>query len=529
MTTSLDPPAAAPEPLRIDSAQGRWVLGATVAGSGMAFLDGTVVNVALPHIGEDLGASVGGLQWVVNGYLLVLSALILLGGSLGDRVGRRRTYQVGVAIFAAGSAACAVAPNVGTLVAARVVQGVGGALLTPGSLAILEASFRRQDRSRAIGAWSGLTGVASAIGPFVGGWLVDTGSWEAIFLINLPIAAFVVLVAARHVPETRDPEMAGPLDVPGAVLVAASLGGLSWGLIAAGEDGWTAPPVLASLALGIVAAVLLVVVERRSHNPMVPPSLFASAQFRAANLVTVVVYAALGGVFFLLVVQLQQVLGYSALAAGAATLPVTLIMLAGSARSAQLSDRNGPRLQMSVGPVLVGVAMVLMTTIDAGTSYVTGVLPAVIVFGLGLVTTVAPLTATALAAVDDRHAGVASGVNTTVARAAQLAAVAALPLAAGITGDAYQDPAAFSDGFSRAMVIAAVMAVAGGVLAAVLVRNPAPAAEPPVPAAPGEPAPVPELAAARPAPAGYFCGVEGPRLDTCPGSSAARAHQGEPA
>jgi MFS family permease len=262
----------------------------------------------------------------------------------------------------------------------------------------------------------------------------------------------------------------------------------------------------------VVASVLLVVVERRSHNPMVPPELFASSQFRAANLVTIVVYAALGGVFFLLVVQLQQVLGYSALEAGAATLPITLIMLAGSARSAQLADRIGPRLQMSVGPVVVGAGMVLMTTIDAGSSYVTGVLPSVIVFGLGLVTTVAPLTATALAAVDDRHAGVASGVNTTVARAAQLAAVAALPLAAGITGDAYREPAAFSDGFARAMVIAAVLAVAGGLVAAALVRNP------PTPAAADEAEPIPVRAPT----AGYFCGVEGPRLDTCPGASAAR-------
>src|SRR5215204_2657543 len=294
-------PGAAFEPLSFGSSQGRWVLIASVAGSGMAFLDGTVVNVALPHIGEDLGASVGGLQWVLNGYLLVLSALILLGGSLGDRFGRRRIYQLGVTIFAVASVACAVAPNVGTLVAARLAQGVGGALLTPGSLAILEASFRRQDRSRAIGAWSGLTGVASAIGPFVGGWLVDAGSWRAIFLINLPLSVFVVIVAARHVPETRDPELAGPIDAAGALLVALSLGGVSWGLIAAGEDGWTSPAVLAALIGGVVCIGLLVIVERRRPDPMVPPELFASSQFRAANLVTVIVYAALGGVFFLFV------------------------------------------------------------------------------------------------------------------------------------------------------------------------------------------------------------------------------------
>jgi EmrB/QacA subfamily drug resistance transporter len=496
--------------LSFDSAQGRWVLLATVTGSGMAFLDSTVVNVALPHIGEDLDASVGGLQWVVNGYLLVLSALILLGGSLGDRYGRRRIYQLGVIVFAIGSIGCALAPGTAELVVARLAQGVGGALLTPGSLAILEASFRQGDRSRAIGAWSGLSGAASAVGPFLGGWLVDAGSWRAIFLINIPLAVVVVLVSARHVPETRDPELAGPIDVPGAVLVALSLGGLSWGLIAAGERGFGSPGVIAALAGGAVAAVLLVVVERRRPEPMVPPELFASSQFRAANLVTIVVYGALGGVFFLLVVQLQQVLGYSALEAGAATLPITLIMLAGSARSAALADRIGPRLQMSVGPVIVALGMVLLTQVDAGSSYLSTVLPAVAVFGLGLVTTVAPLTATALGAVADRFAGVASGVNTTVARAAQLAAVAALPLAAGITGDAYRDPAVFSDGFVTAMIITAVLSAAGGLVAALLVRNPE--------AVPEEA--VPEVAAA---PWGFFCGVEGPRLDTCPKTASDQA------
>ena len=515
--SSLEDPRG-PEPLRMDSAQGRWVLAATVTGSGIAFLDGTVVNVALPHIGEDLGASVGGLQWVVNGYLLVLSALILLGGSLGDRYGRRRMYQLGIVVFALGSALCAAAPNVGTLVAARVVQGVGGALLTPGALAILEATFRRQDRSRAIGAWSGLTGVASAIGPFVGGWLVDAGSWRAIFLINLPLSVFVVIVAARHVPETRDPELAGPIDGAGALLLALALGGASWGLIAAGEQGWGSATVLLSLAIGVVSAVTLVVVERRKRAPMVPPELFASSQFRAANIVTVVVYAALGGVFFLLVVQLQQVLGYSALEAGAATLPITLIMLVGSSRSGLLADRIGPRLQMTLGPLIVALAMLALTRVEAGTSYYATVLPAVLLFGLGLTTVVAPLTATALAAVADRHAGVASGVNTTFARAAQLTAVAALPLAAGITGDSYLDPADFSDGFARAMVITAVLSAIGGVLAALLVRNP-----PRVAAEPEVGAPPAAEAAAAPA---WFCGVEGPRLDTCPGRSAARTGSG---
>ncbi len=502
--------AAAPEPLALDTSRGRWVLLATVTGSGMAFLDSTVVNVALPHIGADLDASVAGLQWVINGYLLVLSALILLGGSLGDRYGRRRIYQLGVVVFAVGSIGCAGAPGTAELVAARLAQGVGGALLTPGSLAILEASFRREDRSRAIGAWSGLTGVASAIGPFLGGWLVDAGSWRAIFLINIPLAVLVVIVSARHVPETRDPEMAGPIDGLGALLVAVSLGGLSWALISAGDEGFASASVIVALVVGVAAAVAWVMVERRRPAPMVPPELFASSQFRAANLVTIIVYGALGGVFFLLVVQLQQVLGYSALEAGAATLPITLIMLAGSARSAALADRIGPRLQMSAGPLIVALGIVLLLRVDAGASYVTGVLPAVVVFGLGLVTTVAPLTATALGAVPDRFAGVASGVNTTVARAAQLAAVAALPLAAGITGDSYRDPVAFSDGFMTAMIITSVIAAAGGVVAFLLVRNPPEPVAVPEPAE-GAPAPPPPPEA-RP---GWFCGVEGPRLDTC--------------
>jgi len=384
-------------------------------------------------------------------------------------------------------------------VVSRIAQGVGGALLTPGSLAILEASFRREDRSRAIGAWSGLSGVASAVGPFLGGWLVDAGSWRWIFLINLPLSVFVVLVAARHVPESFDPEAPRQVDVPGAVLVAGGLGGLSWGLIAAGEQGWGATAVWGSLVAGAVSLGAFVVRPRRTEYPVVPPSIFASAQFRAANLVTGAVYAALGGVFFLLVVYLQTVLGYSALEAGAASLPITILMLALSARSGALAARIGPRLQMTVGPLLVAAAALLMVRIEAGAGYFTHVLPAVTVMGLGLACVVAPLTATALSSVADRYAGVASGVNTTVARAAQLAAVAALPLAAGITGDAYLDPEAFTDGFRIAMVITAALAALGGLVALAGIRNPEP-----------EPEVVPV------SPTGWFCGAEGPPLDTCP-------------
>jgi EmrB/QacA subfamily drug resistance transporter len=482
------------------------VLAATVGGSSIAFLDSTVVNVALPHIGEDLDAGIGGLQWVLTGYLLAVSSLILLGGSLGDRFGRKKVFQLGVVVFALASLLCAVAPTVQLLVAGRVIQGVGGALLTPGSLAILEASFRPSERARAIGAWSGLSGVASAIGPFVGGWLVDAASWRWIFLINLPLSLFVVLVAARHVPESLDPDAARHIDVVGALLVAAGLAGLSWGLIAA-DDGWSSPSVWGPLLFGAAALMLFVVDTQRSPDPMVPPAIFASAQFRAANLVTAAVYAALGGTFFLLVIQLQTVLGYSAIEAGAATLPITLLMLALSARSGALAARIGPRLQMTVGPLLVALGTLLMTRIGAGDSYVTSVLPAVLIMGAGLATVVAPLTATALAAVDDRHAGVASGVNTTVARAAQLAAVAALPVAAGITGEAFLDPVAFSDGFRTAMFITAGLAALGGVIAAVGIRNP-------------EQVPEVEPAAE---PARFFCGAEGTPLHTCPGSTAGQS------
>jgi EmrB/QacA subfamily drug resistance transporter len=490
--------------LSLGTAPGRWVLAATVLGSGIAFLDSTVVNVALPHIGEDLNTGVGGLQWVLNGYLLAVSSLILLGGSLGDRFGRKRIFQLGVIVFAGASLLCAVAPTAPALVVARVLQGVGGALLTPGSLAILEASFRPDERSRAIGAWSGLSGVASAIGPFLGGWLVDAASWRWIFLINLPLAAFVVVAAARHVPESFDPHAAHHVDLLGALFVAIGLGGLSWGLIGAGERGWSAPSVWGALLVGAAGVAAFVVNERRSKAPMVPPSIFASAQFRAANLVTAAVYAGLGGIFFLLVVQLQNVLGYSAIEAGAATLPITLMMLGLSARSGALAARIGPRLQMTVGPILVAAGALLLTRVDAGAGYLDAVLPAVLVIGLGLATVVAPLTATAMGAAEDRYAGVASGVNTTVARAAQLAAVAALPVAAGITGASYLDPVAFSSGFRTAMIITAGLALVGAVIAFVGIRNPV----------------RPPEAVPAPAPTGWFCGAEGTPLDTCPGSTA---------
>ena len=463
--------AAAPATVELGSPRGRWVLLATVAGSGMAMLDSTVVNVALPRLGEDLGADVAGLQWILNGYLLALASLILLGGSLGDRFGRRRVFTLGVTWFAIASLLCGLAPSVEALVAARVLQGVGGALLTPGSLAIIQSSFSRAERGRAIGTWSALGGIATAIGPFLGGWLVDAASWRWIFLINLPFAVLVVVVANRHVPESSDPSAPRTLDVTGAVAGAVGLAGVTYALIQGGEAGWTSITTAAAAAVGVVGLVAFVVVERRGRHPMVPLDIFASRQFTSANLVTFGLYGALGGALFLLGLQLQQVSGYSPLGAGVALLPITGIMLLLSSRAGALATRIGPRLPMSVGPLVAAGGLALMVRIGPDADYLADVAPGVVVFGLGLALTVAPLTTTVLAAAEDRHAGVASGVNNAVARIAGLLAVATLPVVAGLTGDAYRDPAVFDAGFEVAVLIAAGLAAAAGVLAAVTISN----------------------------------------------------------
>jgi EmrB/QacA subfamily drug resistance transporter len=452
------------EEVTFESARGRWVLAVAVLGSGMAFLDGTVVNVALPDIGEDLDASTSSLQWLLNGYLLTLASLILLGGSLGDRHGRRRIFVVGVWVFTGASLLCALAPNAGLLVAARLLQGIGGALLTPGSLAMIEASFRPADRARAIGAWSGLGGVATALGPLLGGYLVQAVSWRAIFLINLPLGILVVAMAARHVPETRDPTAGGRLDFLGAALAAVGLAGTTYALIEAPGNGAPAPVLIGGIA-GAFALVAFVLAERHSPNPMMPLDIFASRQFSAANLVTFAVYAALGGFFFLFVAFLQVALGYSPIAAGAASLPVTALMLALSARSGALAQRIGARIPLSVGPLVIAAALLLMTRIQPGDGYVSGVLPAMVVFGLGLTLVVAPVTATVLAAADPRHSGIASGINNAVSRVAGLLAVAVLPLIAGLTGELFYDPSAMTDAFHLAMVTCAGLAIVGGILA----------------------------------------------------------------
>jgi EmrB/QacA subfamily drug resistance transporter len=469
----------------------------------MAFIDATVVNVALPRIVEDLDAGLSGLQWTINGYTLTLAALILLGGSLGDLFGRRRVFVIGVAWFALASLLCGVAPNIGMLVAARALQGIGGALLTPGSLAILQSAFRPEDRARAIGAWSGLGGIAGAAGPFVGGYLVQAVSWRLIFLINLPLAIAVIAITVRHVPESRDPMASRHIDVIGAVLGAVGLGALTYGLIAWQDKGFGSVVVLLSLFAGVGGLAAFVLRERTAKHPMLPLDIFRSRLFNATNVVTFAVYAAIGGVFFWLVLQLQVVAGFTPLEAGISLLPVTLVMLFLSARMGALAQRIGPRLPMTVGPLVCAVGVALMTRISKDVSYVVEVLPSVLLFGLGLSLTVAPLTATVLAAASDRHAGLASGVNNAVARVAGLLAVAVLPLIAGLSGEAYTNPTMLEPAFRTAMWVCSGLLLVGGLLSAIFVRAPTVSGA----SVPGDDSGrVHRLS----------CPVDGPPLDSCP-------------
>ncbi len=480
--------------LRLSSARGRWVVAATVLGSGMAALDATVVGIALPAIGRDFHASVTSLQWVVDAYTLTLAGLLLLGGTLGDSYGRRKMFVIGTVWFALASLLCGVAPDVGVLIAARALQGIGGALLTPGSLAILQASFAEDDRGAAIGAWSGLGGVATAFGPFLGGWLIDAVSWRLVFFINLPVAVLVIAVAARHVPETKAPGPVPRLDVRGAICISGALAGITYGLIAASSYGWGSLPVLAPLAAGLLLLGLFVLVEAKEPEPMLPLGLFASRQFSAANAVTFVVYAALGGLLFLVPTVLQVVHGYSPVEAGTALLPVTFIMLVLSSRSGALAARIGPRLQMTAGPLVLALSLLLFARLGGSGDYLTAVLPAALVFGFGVAIMVAPLTATALAAAPADHAGVASAVNNDVARAAGLIAVAVLPALAGITGDSYLHPEQLAHGFKMAALMAAVFCAAGGVLAGLTIRNPS------------------RARCTATTPQGFNCGLEAPLL-----------------
>ncbi len=415
---------------RLATARGRGILAATVLGSGVAFLDTTVVNVALPTLARDLHAGMAGLQWTVDAYLLSLSALLLVGGALGDLHGRRRVFVIGLVWFATASALCGLAPSIWLLVFARALQGVGAALLVPGSLALLRSSFVEEDQAQAIGAWAGLSGVTTALGPLVGGSLLSTlgpGSWRIIFFLNLPLAALAVFFALRCVPETRG-KRRGPLDLAGALCAVVGLGCLVGALIEGPSLGFRRPPVLGAAALGVAALLVFFLLESRRPNAMLPLSLFRSRQFSGANGTTLAVYFALGGAMFFLALELQSVLGYSPLAAGAALLPITLLLLTLSSPAGKLAGRFGFRPLMTAGPICAGLGLLLLSRVGPGASYLGAVLPGVIVLGLGLSLTVAPLTAAVVSGADPAHAGIASAVNNAVARLANLLAVALLPI-----------------------------------------------------------------------------------------------------
>jgi EmrB/QacA subfamily drug resistance transporter len=447
------------------------VIVAAVLGSGVAFLDGTVVNVALPAIGRSFHTGLSGLQWTIDAYLLTMGALLLLGGSIGDLFGRRRAFIVGLGLFSVASVLCGLAPSSGTLIVARALQGIGGALLVPESLALIAATFRASDRGAAIGAWSGLAGVATAIGPFLGGWLIDAVSWRLVFLINPPIAAAAAWIAYRHVPESKDPEASPRLDLGGAAAATLGLAGVVYALIEGPTKGFTSGTVAISGIVGVLLLALFPLVEARVSQPMVPLEIFRNRQFTGANLTTLTVYAALGGAMFFLVIELQTVLGYSALAAGAAFVPITVLMFLLSARAGRLAQRIGPRLPMTVGPAVAGLGFILLSRVGSGSTYLGTVLPGVVVFGLGLAFTVAPLTTAVLGAVEDRHAGVGSGVNNAVSRVAGLLAVALLPVAAGFARANAAGGSSFASGFTRVMWISAGLCWIGGLISFLTIRD----------------------------------------------------------
>jgi EmrB/QacA subfamily drug resistance transporter len=401
-----------------------WVLAAAIVGSSMAFIDGTVVNVALPAIQADLKATAFQAQWVVESYALLLAALLLVGGALGDHFGRRRIFAIGVGVFALSSVGCALAGTVHQLIAARAVQGVGGALLVPGSLALISASFPEKERGKAIGTWSGFSGITAAVGPVLGGFLVDHFSWTWAFLINIPMALLVLWIVWRHVPESRGASARGGLDLWGALLATAGLGGIVYAFIEAPTQGWASPAVIAALVIGVAGSLGFVAAERRVRAPMLPLALLRIGNFSGANLLTLLLYAALGGGLYFFPLNLIQVQGYSATVAGAALLPFVLILFALSRWAGQLVDRFGPRLPLVVGPSIAAAGFALFAVPGVGASYWSGFLPAVVVLGLGMAVTIAPLTTTVMNAVGPEQAGVASGVNNAVSRAAAVLAIA---------------------------------------------------------------------------------------------------------
>ncbi len=404
----------------------RLVLATTVLGSSLAFIDGSVVHVALADMQRSLGASVGDLQWISNGYMLCLGALLLLGGALGDRIGRRLVFQWGAAIFAVTSVVCALAETATVLILARAVQGIGAALLVPNSLAILAAAHPRETRGRAIGAWSAFAAVTSAGGPVLGGWLVDQFGWAAVFWINPPIAAVTMALAWFSVTETRDPTARGALDWPGAVLAVLGLGLVCYALIALGEAEIGPLTALVAGVLGVLALALFVRVEARSGAPLMPLELFRRRDFAAANLLTVLLYGALGAAVFLFPFALIRLHGYTATEAGAAFLPFPIVLFLLSRWGGTLIDRYGARLPLALGPVIAAVGLALVALPTTGSPYWATLLPGVVVLGIGMAICIPPLTTNVMNAVEDSHAGIASGVNNAASRIAGLVSVAAV-------------------------------------------------------------------------------------------------------
>jgi EmrB/QacA subfamily drug resistance transporter len=463
-------------PLKLHSAAGRWVVAGSVLGSGAVFLESSVVNVALPAIARDFHVGVVGLQWVINGYLLTLSALMLLGGALGDRFGRPRVFAIGCVAFALASAGCALAPGLVSLVGLRVIQGAAGALLVPNSLAMLDTAFAGEERGAAIGQWAAWSAVSSAAGPFAGGWLVDALSWRWVFSAVILFALAAALIVVRHiargeVTHAGDRDARERIDYLGAALGTLALAGIVGALMAGPAIGFRDWRVLAAGAGGVVCMAAFIFAERRARTPILPLSIFRSQQFSGVNATTFLVYAALNGLFFLLMPQLQGNLHYSALRAGAALMPANVIMLVLSPIAGRASARVGPRVLMTVGALIAAAGMVLSARVQPGATYLKTILPASVILGIGLSILVAPLTSAVLSAVKESETGIASGINNAVARLAGLIATAALPLAAGIGGAAKLEGAEFAAGYGRAMLICAGLCAAGALVAWITVRS----------------------------------------------------------
>lgn len=434
----------------------RWTLVASILGLSIVIIDGTVVGIALPEIREDLGASLADQQWILDGYLLPLAALMLLGGALGDLYGRRRLFVIGLVGFAVTSLLCGLAQDPGQLIAARALQGVTGALLIPGTLSLITATFARAERGRAIGSWAAWSGLAGALAPLVGGLLIDTLSWRWIFFLNVPVIAVTLVVTALAVSESRDESRARRLDVPGALLAALGLGGVTFALIEGRGLGWDSPVTLGAAGGGLAALVAFLWVEHRSSHALLPLEYFRSGNFAWANVATLLVYSALSGVFFVLPLFLQGTGGYTALAAGASLLPVTALLLAFSSRIGGLADRLGPRWFMPAGPAVAAVGLLLLLRVGAEADYLTTLLPAITVFGLGLTITVSPLTTTVMNAVEESHAGVASAVNNAMSRVAGLLGIAVLGVLVAVSfGNRVDDAAAAGLGAEARTALAA--------------------------------------------------------------------------